>query len=148
MERTALKQCGSWEMKERLGMGGFGHVYLYQHLQESGEKIAVKICRMELNSKNKDRWSREIQIMKKLNHVNVVQAREVPEELNSVALNDLPLLTMEYCSRGDLRKVLNKPENCCGLKESEILSLLRDIGNVFLRLERWHSLCSNRIIMC
>lgn len=33
--------------------------------QESGEKIAVKLCRLELNSKNKDRWSREIQIMKK-----------------------------------------------------------------------------------
>uniref|UniRef100_A0A3Q3L991 Protein kinase domain-containing protein n=1 Tax=Labrus bergylta TaxID=56723 RepID=A0A3Q3L991_9LABR len=35
MERSALKQsqlCGSWEMKERLGTGGFGHVYLYQHL--------------------------------------------------------------------------------------------------------------------
>ncbi|KAM8738678.1 inhibitor of nuclear factor kappa-B kinase subunit alpha-like isoform X1 [Acanthopagrus latus] len=131
MERTALKQsqlCGSWEMKERLGMGGFGHVYLYQHL-ESGEKIAVKLCRLELNSKNKDRWSREIQIMKKLNHVNVVQAREVPEELSAIALNDLPLLSMEYCSRGDLRKVLNKPENCCGLKESEVLLLLSDIGS-------------------
>lgn len=109
-------------------MGGFGHVYLYQHL-ESGEKIAVKLCRLELNSKNKDRWSREIQIMKKLNHVNVVQAREVPEELSSIALNDLPLLAMEYCSRGDLRKMLNKPENCCGLKESEVLSLLSDIGS-------------------
>uniref|UniRef100_A0A8D3DU71 Inhibitor of nuclear factor kappa-B kinase subunit alpha n=1 Tax=Scophthalmus maximus TaxID=52904 RepID=A0A8D3DU71_SCOMX len=96
--------CGSWEMKERLGMGGFGHVYLYQHL-ELGEKIAVKLCRLELNSKNKDRWSREIQIMKKLNHVNVVQAREVPEELSSIALNDLPLLAMEYCSRGDLRNI-------------------------------------------
>lgn len=74
-------------------MGGFGHVYLYQHLvssssaravrenyemwlwhvyiylslrdQESGEKMAVKLCRLELNSKNKERWSREIQIMKK-----------------------------------------------------------------------------------
>lgn len=109
-------------------MGGFGHVYLYQHL-ESGEKIAVKLCRLELNSKNKDRWGREIQIMKKLNHVNVVQAREVPEELSSIALNDLPLLAMEYCSRGDLRKVVNKPENCCGLKESEVLSLLSDIGS-------------------
>lgn len=97
MERAALKQsqpCGSWERKERLGTGGFGHVYLYQHLvssvihlyisenmnrvclwfvltpcmcsqQESGEKIAVKLCRLELNSKNKDRWTREIQIMKK-----------------------------------------------------------------------------------
>lgn len=91
MERTPLRHnqmCGSWEMKERLGTGGFGHVYLYQHLvssapprprcvfgpvsfpvlcleQESGEKIAVKLCRLELNSKNKDRWGREIQIMKK-----------------------------------------------------------------------------------
>uniref|UniRef100_A0A8D0A198 Inhibitor of nuclear factor kappa-B kinase subunit alpha n=1 Tax=Sander lucioperca TaxID=283035 RepID=A0A8D0A198_SANLU len=131
MERSALKQsqlCGSWEMKEKLGTGGFGHVYLYQHL-ELGEKIAVKLCRLELNSKNKDRWGREIQIMKKLNHVNVVQAREVPEELSSIALNDLPLLAMEYCSRGDLRKVLNKPENCCGLKESEVLALLSDIGS-------------------
>ncbi|XP_049456799.1 inhibitor of nuclear factor kappa-B kinase subunit alpha-like isoform X2 [Epinephelus fuscoguttatus] len=26
-------------------------------------------------------------------------------------------------------KVLNKPENCCGLKESEVLSLLSDIGS-------------------
>uniref|UniRef100_A0A665UG37 Inhibitor of nuclear factor kappa-B kinase subunit alpha n=1 Tax=Echeneis naucrates TaxID=173247 RepID=A0A665UG37_ECHNA len=132
MDRTALKQSqpgGPWEMKERLGMGGFGHVYLYQNIQELGEKIAVKLCRLELNSKNKDRWSREIQIMKKLNHMNVVQAREVPEELSAIALNDLPLLAMEYCSRGDLRKVLNKPENCCGLKESEVLSLLSDIGS-------------------
>uniref|UniRef100_A0AAQ4PYI1 Inhibitor of nuclear factor kappa-B kinase subunit alpha n=1 Tax=Gasterosteus aculeatus aculeatus TaxID=481459 RepID=A0AAQ4PYI1_GASAC len=64
-----------------------------------------------------------------LNHGNVVQAREIPEELHSIALNDLPLLAMEYCSRGDLRKVLNKPENCCGLKESEVLSLLSDIGS-------------------
>uniref|UniRef100_A0A8C7YD30 Inhibitor of nuclear factor kappa-B kinase subunit alpha n=1 Tax=Oryzias sinensis TaxID=183150 RepID=A0A8C7YD30_9TELE len=130
--RSALKQgqlFGSWETKERLGMGGFGHVYLYQHVQETGVKIAVKHCRLDLSAKNKERWSREIQIMSKLNHLNVVQAREVPEELHAIALNDLPLLAMEYCSRGDLRKVLHKPENCCGLKESEVLSLLKDIGS-------------------
>uniref|UniRef100_A0A8C5H6Y2 Inhibitor of nuclear factor kappa-B kinase subunit alpha n=1 Tax=Gouania willdenowi TaxID=441366 RepID=A0A8C5H6Y2_GOUWI len=120
--------CGSWEMKEKLGTGGFGSVYLYQHL-ELGTKLAVKLCRQELSAQNKDLWSREIQIMKKLNHVNVVQAREVPEELTSISLNDMPLLAMEYCSRGDLRKVLSKPENCCGLKESEVLSLLSDIGS-------------------
>ncbi|XP_037541229.1 inhibitor of nuclear factor kappa-B kinase subunit alpha [Nematolebias whitei] len=131
MDRAVPKQsqlCGSWEMKEKLGMGGFGQVYLYQHL-ESSEKIAVKLCRLELSSKNRDWWSREIQIMRKLNHVNIVKAREVPDELNSIALNDLPLLAMEYCSKGDLRKVLNKPENCCGLKESEVLLLLSDMGS-------------------
>lgn len=37
----------------------------YYFLQETSEKIAVKLCRLELNTKNKDRWSREIQIMKK-----------------------------------------------------------------------------------
>ncbi|XP_027863674.1 inhibitor of nuclear factor kappa-B kinase subunit alpha-like [Xiphophorus couchianus] len=131
MERPALKKsptCINWTNKERLGTGGFGHVYLYQH-NETGEKIAVKLCRLDLNVKNKERWSREIQIMRKLNHVNIVQAREVPEDVTSIALNDLPLLAMEYCAKGDLRKVLNKPENCCGLKESEVLSLLSDIGS-------------------
>uniref|UniRef100_A0A8C4KAN3 Inhibitor of nuclear factor kappa-B kinase subunit alpha n=1 Tax=Dromaius novaehollandiae TaxID=8790 RepID=A0A8C4KAN3_DRONO len=70
----------------------------------------------------------EIDIMKKLNHPNVVKACEVPEEMNFL-VNDVPLLAMEYCSGGDLRKLLNKPENCCGLKESQILSLLSDIGS-------------------
>lgn len=101
------------------------------------------MCRLELTPRNKDRWSREIQIMKKfesfldlfphfsrhphllriklgvrgevgriirlsslrLNHINVVTARDVPEEVTHISLNDLPLLAMEYCSRGDLRKV-------------------------------------------
>uniref|UniRef100_A0A673M986 Inhibitor of nuclear factor kappa-B kinase subunit alpha n=1 Tax=Sinocyclocheilus rhinocerous TaxID=307959 RepID=A0A673M986_9TELE len=120
--------CGSWLMKERLGTGGFGHVYLYQN-EETSEKIAVKLCRLELNAKNKVRWSREIQIMKKMKHLNVVTAKDVPEEMMHIALNDLPLLAMEYCSKGDLRKLLCKPENCCGLKESEVLALLNDVGS-------------------
>ncbi|XP_056617137.1 inhibitor of nuclear factor kappa-B kinase subunit alpha [Triplophysa dalaica] len=131
MDKPPFRQnqvCGSWHMKERLGTGGFGHVYLYQN-QESSEKIAVKLCRLELNSKNKDRWSREVQIMKKLKHVNVVTAKDVPDEMMHIALNDLPLLAMEYCSKGDLRKLLSKPENCCGLKESEVLALLNDVGS-------------------
>uniref|UniRef100_A0A672Y9J8 Inhibitor of nuclear factor kappa-B kinase subunit alpha n=1 Tax=Sphaeramia orbicularis TaxID=375764 RepID=A0A672Y9J8_9TELE len=131
MEKPPFRQnqdCGDWELKERLGMGGFAHVYLYQH-HETNEKLAVKMCRLELTPRNKDRWSREIQIMKKLNHINVVTARDVPEEINLISLNDLPLLAMEYCSRGDLRKLLSKPENCCGLKESEVLSLLNDVGS-------------------
>ncbi|XP_063160687.1 inhibitor of nuclear factor kappa-B kinase subunit alpha [Candoia aspera] len=119
--------CGPWEMRERLGTGGFGNVSLYQH-RELGTKIAVKACRLELSLKHKDRWCQELQIMKKLNHPNVVKAQDVPEEMNFL-VNDVPLLAMEYCSRGDLRKLLNTPENCCGLKESQILSLLSDIGS-------------------
>ncbi|XP_053164761.1 inhibitor of nuclear factor kappa-B kinase subunit alpha isoform X2 [Hemicordylus capensis] len=97
-------------------------------MRDLGTKIAIKSCRLELSAKNKERWGHEIQIMKKLNHPNVVKAYEVPEEIN-FPVNDVPLLAMEYCSGGDLRKLLNKPENCCGLKESQILSLLSDIGS-------------------
>lgn len=43
---------------------------------------------------------------RRLEHVNVVAAREVPEGMQKlVATNDLPLLAMEYCQGGDLRKV-------------------------------------------
>ena len=40
-----LKQthvCGPWEMKERLGTGGFGDVYMYQH-QVSHEYTQVTL---------------------------------------------------------------------------------------------------------
>uniref|UniRef100_A0A672J8C0 Inhibitor of nuclear factor kappa-B kinase subunit alpha n=1 Tax=Salarias fasciatus TaxID=181472 RepID=A0A672J8C0_SALFA len=145
MEKPPFRQnqdCGDWQLKERLGMGGFAHVYLYQH-RVSSEKLAVKMCRLELTPRNKDRWSREIQIMKKLNHINVVTAQDVPEEMEAIALNDLPLLAMEYCSRGDLRRVLSKPENCCGLMESEVLSLLNDVGTDTLAVCYLHE---NKII--
>lgn len=33
--------------------------------KETNEKLALKMCRLELTPRNKDRWSREIQIMKK-----------------------------------------------------------------------------------
>lgn len=41
----------------------------------------------------------------RLNHPNVVAARDVPEGMQKLAPNDLPLLAMEYCQGGDLRKV-------------------------------------------
>nr|DBA30154.1 TPA: hypothetical protein GDO54_006170 [Pyxicephalus adspersus]DBA30155.1 TPA: hypothetical protein GDO54_006170 [Pyxicephalus adspersus] len=133
------QSCGPWEMRERLGTGGFGYV-LRWHNRESGEEVAIKQCRQELSPKNKERWCLEIQIMKKLNHKNVVSAREVPEGLQKLAPNDLPLLAMEFCLGGDLRKHLNQYENCCGLKEASILTLLSDISSALRYLHE------NRII--
>lgn len=40
-----------------------------------------------------------------MDHANIVKAYDVPEELNFL-INDVPLLAMEYCSGGDLRKVV------------------------------------------
>lgn len=43
--------------------------------------------------------------LSRLNHPNVVASRDVPEGMQSLAPNDLPLLAMEYCQGGDLRRV-------------------------------------------
>ncbi|XP_056426950.1 inhibitor of nuclear factor kappa-B kinase subunit beta isoform X2 [Hyla sarda] len=136
---THTQSCGPWEMKERLGTGGFGYVLRWLN-KDTGEEVAIKQCRQELSPKNRERWCLEIQIMKKLNHKNVVSAREVPEGLQKLAPNDLPLLAMEFCLGGDLRKHLNHYENCCGLKEGPILSLLSDISSALRYLHE------NRII--
>lgn len=42
--------------------------------------------------------------MKRLDHPNLVSARDVPPPLD-VKDDELPLLAMEFCSGGDLRKV-------------------------------------------
>ncbi|KAM8794629.1 inhibitor of nuclear factor kappa-B kinase subunit beta [Eudromia elegans] len=131
--------CGPWEMKERLGTGGFGNVIRW-HNKDTGEQVAIKQCRQELSPRNRDRWALEIQIMKRLNHPNVVAARDVPEGMQKLAPNDLPLLAMEYCQGGDLRKYLNQLENCCGLREEAILILLSDIASALRYLHE------NRII--
>lgn len=106
----------------------------------TGEQIAIKQCRQELSPKNRDRWCLEIQIMRRLNHPNVVASRDVPEGMQSLAPNDLPLLAMEYCQGGDLRRYLNQFENCCGLREGPILTLLSDIASALRYLHE------NRII--
>ncbi|XP_076369210.1 inhibitor of nuclear factor kappa-B kinase subunit alpha-like [Tachypleus tridentatus] len=53
---------------------------------------------------------------------------EVPSALDTSSSN-LPLLAMEYCAGGDLRKKFGKPENCCGLPEKNVRIFLHQIAS-------------------
>ena len=57
-----------------------------------------------MTEKHRQRWQLEVQIMQRLEHENVIAALKVPAPLD-VHEHELPLLAMEYCSGGDLRKV-------------------------------------------
>ena len=57
-----------------------------------------------MTEKHRQRWELEVQIMQRLQHENVIAALQVPPPLDVQPL-ELPLLAMEYCSGGDLRKV-------------------------------------------
>lgn len=128
-----------WKRELILGSGGFGVVSLWKN-NETNERIALKQCRWSsdntaITQKHKDRWKQEVDIMNRMNHPSVVKAVKIPEAL--VTKSDLPILGMEYCSGGDLRKVLNKTENCCGLPEDQVRQILKQIASA---IEYLHSL--------
>lgn len=58
----------------------------------------------EMSPKQMDRWALEIENMNNFNHPNIVKSEPVPEKM----VCDRPVLCMEFCNKGDLRKVLEK----------------------------------------
>ena len=94
---TDLTKVGHYILGKVLGEGTFGKVRLGTHTL-SGEKAAIKILEKSRIKSQKDveRISREIRILKKLHHPNVIQLYEIIE-------NDMSLfLVMEYCPGGEL----------------------------------------------
>ncbi|CAL7933791.1 unnamed protein product [Xylocopa violacea] len=125
-----------WSLDKVLGSGGFGIVELWVH--KSGTKLAIKICKKDitqLTETQRNRWINEIQIMKRFNHPNIVKGLEIPFKHPDDQI-DLPLLCMEFCKKGDLRMVLNKVENCCGVSEKEAIDMMKDISSA---IEYLHS---------
>ena len=53
-----------WEEKH-LGGGSFGVVKLW-HNQSTGEKVAVKVCRVSLDTKDRGRWDDEVSRQRRL----------------------------------------------------------------------------------
>ncbi|XP_054708715.1 inhibitor of nuclear factor kappa-B kinase subunit alpha-like [Uloborus diversus] len=126
-----IEEIGCWKKEKVLGAGGFGYVVLWRN-KETNDMLALKQCRWgsdaAMTPKHRSRWKLEVDMMGRLQHPNVVRAVSVPPELD-VPPTELPLLAMEYCNGGDLRKMLNRPENCCGLPESTVRALLRQISS-------------------
>ena len=69
---------------------------------------AIKRCKCnysQLMPTQRKRWAHEVLIMKRLKHPNIVRTGCVPFKLPNVEENE-PILCMEYCRKGDLRKVV------------------------------------------
>ncbi|KAK3747337.1 hypothetical protein QZH41_017978, partial [Actinostola sp. cb2023] len=94
----------------------------------SHEYLAIKKCRLDLSSANRQRWRQEVEILKKLDHPNIVKAKDVPQVLH-IHEGQLPLLAMEYCQGGDLRRILNTPDNIRGLRESTVIRVTGDVAH-------------------
>ena len=72
----------------------------------TGAKIVLKECRLlSLSQDIIDRWHGEMEIIKRLDHVNIVRALDIPSGLDPMTVGDTPCICMEYCDGGDLRQV-------------------------------------------
>ena len=83
------KECEyifDYEIKEKIGEGAFSKVKLGIHIATK-KKITIKIISKFKLTKNEEiRLKREIQILNKLNHTNIIKIYEIKEDKNKIYL--------------------------------------------------------------
>ncbi|CAL8097022.1 unnamed protein product [Orchesella dallaii] len=126
-----------WSTSEsdELGRGSFGIVFRGMN-KSTGEAVAVKVPLSNVIVPA-ETAAREIEVVQRINHVNVVKLLGYEEEKSGRHRRDSPpkVIIMELCDGGSLLKMLEHPQNTFGVDEDEFLTVLRDItsGMKYLR---------------
>ncbi|KAH8382316.1 hypothetical protein KR009_002888 [Drosophila setifemur] len=147
-----MHSFGNWELAGQLGQGGFGEVLHWRH-SGTNQEIATKHIKnvgslsADQQIKLSERWNQEFQWTRELQQLPHIVAGVILDEtdqafldyLNSRHIGKLPVIVLEYCNGGDVRKRLQSPENANGLVEFEVREIL---GAVRLALHFLHSKCN------
>lgn len=85
--------AGRYEIEACLGSGGMGSVYSARDSVLNGEKVAIKVLHPDLiaDQKQTQRFLREVQLMRRVSHKNVVRTFDVGSDIN-----DVVYFTMEF----------------------------------------------------
>ena len=95
---------------DRLGQGAMGDVYRGIDL-ETGETVAIKVLKPDLVANDPElveRFNRECQALRQLNHPNIVKMLAAVTEKNPATGAEVQFLVMEYVSGGSLQDILNQ----------------------------------------
>lgn len=98
---------------ELLGKGAYSNVFKGYH-KVTKDPVAIKEIDIMKNSKNIDRFHKEIEIMEKTDNINIIKI------ITSIENKDYIFIIMEYCEKGDLRHFLKKR----ALKEHNVKNLM------------------------
>eukprot|EP00118_Oscarella_pearsei_P011378 m.76158 g.76158 ORF g.76158 m.76158 type:complete len:181 (+) comp35969_c0_seq9:593-1135(+) len=110
-----------WSTKEIIGHGATSSVYRGRS-KLTGEAIAVKMFNKAGMDRPQDVQDRELEILQKLKHENIVEMLGIERETSSRGY----VVVMEICTGGSLFNVIEKPVYYYGLDEREFLRFLSD----------------------
>ena len=118
-EDSVLK---NYEIIKELGEGGFGKVYAAKN-KKSGEIRAIKqLLKKNISKDDLDRFKREIEVLKKIDHPNVIKLYEKYESDNHI------YLVMEKCDGGELfDDLMIRMESGKMYSEKEVAIIMRQV---------------------
>ena len=121
-----------YDVVKQLGKGGYGKVYEVKN-KKTGEIRACKHL-SKLNVKDLDKFRREIEIMKKMDHPNIIKIYEVFESERSL------YIIMEECKGGEIfDRIIEHIQNKQMYSE-------KDAANIFQQVMSCIQYCHNQNI--
>jgi serine/threonine protein kinase len=110
----------------RIGTGSYSVVYK-GICRQTKEPVAIKKIDLRRFKNERERIDEEIDIMKKMSHVGIVQLYDVVYD----STNDYIYIVMEYCSGGDLSTIITNQ-----LSETEIHGYFHQLAEAFKYLHK------------
>ena len=121
---NSKKQVGNYILEKKIGEGQFGEIFKSTKIK-SKKIVAIKVIKKSLYQSNNQlltQLNREIKIMKKLSHPNLMTLHEFFQSSKNY------YIVMDLCPEGDLTNYMSQ-NKISFFKESEAILLLTHIKN-------------------
>lgn len=116
-----------YELGDKIGQGGMGSVYK-AHDHSTQQTVAVKILMKDLDDEeyqeSLERFKREGEVLRRLEHPNIVDVLDTVEE------NEKQYIVMEYVSGGSLSHVLKRDDR---LSPDRIINIALELSDALAR---------------
>lgn len=120
------KRIGSYKVKEKIGQGGMGAVYLAERTEgDFKHRVAIKLIdRSNATAENLDRFKQEKRILASLNHPGIAQLFD-----GGITDDGMPYIIMEYVNGTPITDYCD--QNNCSISEKielyiEVLKAVRN----------------------